>query len=1235
MDNRFLSCESQGLLALIELDPEETVASIASANQSAAAQLAAMPQIEGFRVTGRLGRGGMGTVWRAVQLRTRRDVALKLLNSTAFESDHARQRFEREVELSARLEHPNIARVYDSGTSGGIYFYAMELIDGVHLDEYVAQQRLNQPQILSLMHTICLAVNHAHQRGIIHRDLKPSNILVAQAGEPHVVDFGLARVLESSEAGRDAALTAEGQMAGTLAFMAPEQAAGQNSRLDTRTDVYGLGATMYLLLVGQPAHDQHGPRYQVVKRVADDDVQAPRLLNRDVDTELEAMLLKALDREPDRRYGSAGELAQDISRYLNDEPMEAVPPSSLYKLRKFARKHRAAMSVAAGFVGLLVLATAISSWQAVRATRARGAALRAQQNAQLAQAESEKQAARANVVSDFMINILSSARPASADHTMYVMDLLDAVSKRIGTTLKGQPEEEIRVQSVLARAYHQMGFSDLAAMHTRRALKLAQSLPGGANSELSLSLASQLHPTPTLAPGDANHAVRLAQETYDAALAKFRPDHSLMQDAAMSLAAALTQRANRVLGHDQDMLAAEKVLRSIVPSFDQPPSQPAPPVSYRAIHQLCWLLIEERRFREASEFAATALERAKSDPSCLPLDRAYLHSDLVDALASDEKLKEASDAAKEALDYDRKNLGTFHEVTQTLMRRFVDVLRRSGDKSRASQLIEEDLRWARVLYPEDQPFVADLLRKLARIQMDDGDERGITTFAQAAAMQKRIFGPENFTARILAREVLLTRLGSTKQAPDGRIGTNVFCGLEDLLRDNRGELIDPTSVSPVQSHYAVAQWQPQGERKIVSQGSLADIPEARKLEPGIYLLSLDLPVKSSQPLHQAMWLLAADWSIKYYDGYGVGRFSPHAWPAILASHEFSAAAPSLAFASILRHRPAGPPPHLALVATTKIDLPAGRYRFSVTSDDGARLWVDGKRVIDAWSIHAVERDFADVELDPGQHTIAVDYFEEGDRYNLWVTVEPRSTDAASFAASFGGHPRRSVATALEQTRDSARPEALAATAVLYALTAKAQQAAAAYAAAIDLDPTDPIWWQNRTLLSLHLGDQSGYRDWRNRMLHQFPSPTDRIIAARTAIVALMDQTAAVDQETEALLANLRRDDAPPSQSALCQLAHGIGEYRAGRFESAANDLQDAARGRLTPEARAAAQLFVAMALRRLDRDGESAMIFSQATKAIASLPTADQDELDATETQDRLVCQLAQREAAAQLHTAK
>jgi WD40 repeat protein/tRNA A-37 threonylcarbamoyl transferase component Bud32 len=340
------------------------------------------PIIPGYDILGYLGRGGMGVVWKARQRSTRREVALKVLQAVT--SDRARQRFWREVELSARLTHPNIARVYESGLENGVFYYAMELVNGMPIDQYARCHSLDQSAILRLVLQVCTAVQHAHQVGVIHRDIKPSNLIVDQVGEPRVLDFGLAKAMRDEW---NAALSFDGEIAGTPGFMSPEQAQGTSRLTDTRTDVYGLGAVLYLLLTGRLPADVCGSRAEVLHRISQGSIIAPRRVNRRMDKDLEALILKALAFHPDDRYVSAGDLAIDLKNYLSGEPLRARPVTVPALLGRRIRQHRR-------LVGLTVLLTTFLTMTSLVARnlvdRAKAHTARAVKGEEEARRQSEK-----------------------------------------------------------------------------------------------------------------------------------------------------------------------------------------------------------------------------------------------------------------------------------------------------------------------------------------------------------------------------------------------------------------------------------------------------------------------------------------------------------------------------------------------------------------------------------------------------------------------------------------------------------------------------------------------------------------------------------------------------------------------------------------------------------------------------------------------------------------------------
>ena len=333
--------------------------------------------IPGYEVGNEIHRGGHGIVYHAIQLRTKRPVAIKVLLRGATATRRQRQRLEHEAEIIASLRHPGIVTVYDGQYfKDGRYCFAMEYIDGKTLDRWAgdgpAADRGRVLARLRLFAAICNAVAFAHRHGVIHRDLKPANILIDDLDNPHILDFGIAKALQErpglprdlcnerpSDRGSSLALsvpyvTLPGEFAGTPAYASPEQVSGDPRTIDTRTDVYSLGVILYRLLTGQPPYPCTGSLSDVVHHIEHTKPSAPSRTSQWMDADIDAIVLRALNKDKERRYSSVAALQADVQRYLGGEAIEARSDSAWYVLRKSARRHRTSMSLATA--GVLMLA---------------------------------------------------------------------------------------------------------------------------------------------------------------------------------------------------------------------------------------------------------------------------------------------------------------------------------------------------------------------------------------------------------------------------------------------------------------------------------------------------------------------------------------------------------------------------------------------------------------------------------------------------------------------------------------------------------------------------------------------------------------------------------------------------------------------------------------------------------------------------------------------------------------
>lgn len=321
-----------------------------------------------------LGSGGMSVVFLAQQQKPQREVAVKFMKA-GLASRTAMRRFEFESNILARLKHPNIAQVYGVGThhegAGSIPYFVMEYIPQARsITVFAEEDRLDVRQRLKLFIKVCDAVHHGHQKGIIHRDLKPGNILVDAAGEPKVIDFGVARATDSDVAATTMQTDLR-QLIGTLQYMSPEQCGADPNDLDIRSDVYALGVVLYEVLCGRPPYNlSEKPVYEAARVIQEHRPARPSSIDRALKSDLETITLTALKKDRDRRYQSADQMARDIERYLNDEPIAARPLTALYRARMFTRRNKVLVGAVVAVMLTLLVASAASLTLALRVTEA-------------------------------------------------------------------------------------------------------------------------------------------------------------------------------------------------------------------------------------------------------------------------------------------------------------------------------------------------------------------------------------------------------------------------------------------------------------------------------------------------------------------------------------------------------------------------------------------------------------------------------------------------------------------------------------------------------------------------------------------------------------------------------------------------------------------------------------------------------------------------------------------------
>jgi predicted Ser/Thr protein kinase len=331
--------DDQTLMAAISIDQPTLVGeSISSIPPGTVPRI----NLEGYEVLGELGRGGMGVVYRALDTRLKRVVALKMVLAGVHADPEDLKRFQLEAEAVAQLQHPNIVQIHDVGEHEGRPFFSLEFVEGGELASKIAGEPQPHEEAAQLVETLSRAMHFAHERNIIHRDLKPANVLLTKDGQPKITDFGLAKRLED-----DAGQTASGSIMGTPSYMSPEQAGRQQGQIGPPTDVYALGALLYCLLTGRPPF-QSASVMDTVLQVLEKEPVPPHQLVPDLDRNLETITLKCLQKDPARRYQTAEEVADELERYLNHEPILARPVSALERAWRWCRRKAGSRRAAPG-----------------------------------------------------------------------------------------------------------------------------------------------------------------------------------------------------------------------------------------------------------------------------------------------------------------------------------------------------------------------------------------------------------------------------------------------------------------------------------------------------------------------------------------------------------------------------------------------------------------------------------------------------------------------------------------------------------------------------------------------------------------------------------------------------------------------------------------------------------------------------------------------------------------------
>lgn len=763
-----------------------------------------------------LGEGGFGTVWLAEQHEpVRRQVALKIIK-LGMDTRQVIARFEAERQALAVLDHPHIAKVFDAGsTETGRPYFVMEYTEGVTFTDYCDEHQLGVPERLRLFQKVCHAVQHAHQKGIIHRDIKPSNVLVSMVdGEPSpkVIDFGIAKATET-ELTEHSMFTEQGQAIGTPAYMSPEQTGQTAEDIDTRSDVYSLGVLLYQAITGETPFNAKTllavGMEEIRRTIREVDPPKPstrlsgagdelttvaqhrgtdaRRLRSILEGDIDWIVMKAIEKDRDRRYQTATGFAEDIDRFLNHEAVLASPPSARYRVGKFVRRNKLAVTAGSLVCAALVAGTVGTTIGLVRATRAEADALRAEGVALKAASDADtarEQEAEQRVLADeraeearterdkaeqvalFLTDMLAGvgAQVAQGADTTLLRGILDKTATRVGEELTGHPEIEAKIRSHLGETYMQIRDFESAEENFLRTRDLYRSIRGSDDPDVARSLGNlgllwklqgRVAEAVTLQrealamwrrvdPADASVVPQYMMDLANSLvrLREFQEAEGLLLDALAGLirekgenseeaGTAYNSLAN-LKQHTEDYAAAEENYRRALAAHRAGFGEDHPFVA-TDLHNLAMLLGLLGRDSEAVELHVQALARCRA---LYPDGHEEIASNLIQLALlyryDDDHSHEAPGMVEEAIELQSRLYGEGSDDVAFSYRSLGDVLSGQREDERAAEAYRQSAMLYEARYGERNNYVAISLIKLAITLAN------LERFDEASAMFDRV-----------------------------------------------------------------------------------------------------------------------------------------------------------------------------------------------------------------------------------------------------------------------------------------------------------------------------------------------------------------------------------------------------------------------------------------------------------------------------------------------------------------